>query len=304
MLEANFLHRCNSAVNLSTLQQRVCKYIEGNYQDLLFMTVEEVANKIDVSPATVVRSVVKLGYSSFQELKDEIRGLVISTQPPTRYGLESNWDEHGNESTLVRIARKNIAGIENMLTPHLESNFDKAVQLLTKASKIAITGQRSSKSAAIYFFLLLREFLPSVSLIGNMGTDEMYEELMDLSTKDIFFALSYGAPFYAKTTIEAIQFLQEKGIPVITLTDTLKNPAVPYSTLVLLVPCPQNHYSLVPVMTVLDSLVVEIGKHRLPTSKKRLRDLWKTINQREVIMSIPEFEKEMKLRLSQRWENV
>jgi len=321
MSKASFLHIGERIQTFPAQQKNVCKYIQGNYEKVAFMTVEQLAENVGASPATIVRTVGRMGYPNFQALKDEMVEVLLSTQSqttsqmedywdtilssklPTRHQLEGSWIEPTDENKLLTIARKNAAGIHTMLTPHLIDNFGKSVSLLSNSKRIMIMGQRSSRSAALYFYLLLREFLPAVHLVGSYGTDGMYEELFDLNKNDSFFAISYGSPLYAKRTIDAVKFMTGRKIPVVILTDSLKNPAVPFASKVLLVPSISDHYSLVPVMTVLDALIVEIGKNKLNPAKRRLRDLWKVISESDITVSTPELQEEKEHKITEEWSS-
>ena len=301
MDKARFLHVCQKLENFPPQQQNVCKFFLDRYEEVAFMTVEQLAEAVNVSPATVVRTVDRMGYSSFQMLKEEISYLLISTKSPTRRQLEDSWEQPTEENILLSVAKKNASDIHSMLTPYLLDNFEKAAELLAQADLIRIMGQRSSKSAAIYFYLLLREFLPSVGLIGTFGTDSMYEELIELDSEGILFAISYGSPLYAKRTIDAVKYMYDRKVPVILLTDSLKNPAVPFSTIVLLVSFSAHNYTLVPVMTVLDAFITQLGRHKLDESKQRLRDLWKTIADSDIMVSTPELQEEMDRKRDGEW---
>lgn len=61
-------------------QQLVCRTILEHYQQVAFMTVEELGQASSVSPATVVRTVARLGYESYHDLLQEIQTLLISTR--------------------------------------------------------------------------------------------------------------------------------------------------------------------------------------------------------------------------------
>ncbi len=321
MSKASFLHIGERIEKFPTQQKNVCKYIQDHYDKVAFMTVEQLAENAGVSPATIVRTVDRMGYPNFQTLKDEIVSVILSTKSPatsqleeywdallsaklpTRHQLEDSWSEPLDENKLIAIARKNAAGIQTMLTPHLIDNFGKSVSILGGSKRIMIMGQRSSRSAALYFYLLLREFLPAVQLVGTYGTDGMYEELFDLNANDSLFAISYGSPLYAKRTIDAVRFMSEREIPVVLLTDSLKNPAVPLASQVLLVPSISDHYSLVPVITVLDALIAEVGRNNLTPAKRRLRNLWKVLSESDITVSTPELQEEVERRVSDGWSS-
>ena len=280
-MEIQFFQRCQEAESLSHSQRAVCDYILRNTEKVAFMTVEQLAAAAGTSTATVIRTVDQLGYPSYKSLREEITHLLIDTKPPTRSELEASWaDSRGN--VLVEVARKNAESIEGMLTPFLLEQFPKSVSALAEARRIAIMGLRSNRGLATYFYTLLREFHPAVSIVGGFGSDEMYEDLLDLGSPDVFFCISYASAFYASRVIEASRFLHGQGVPQVLLTDKLDNPLVPLANSVLHVPCPKDHFSLAPAMSVLDALLAEIGRKAPGPSKTKLRKLWKAVTEAEI----------------------
>jgi len=285
-MEIQFFQRCQEAESLSPSQRAVCDYILSNTEKVAFMTVEQLAAAAGTSTATVIRTVDQLGYPSYKSMREEITHLLIDTKPPTRSELEASWVD-SRDNILVEVARENAESIEGMLTPFLFEQFPKAVSALTEAKRIAIMGLRSNRGLATYFYTLLREFHPAVSIVGGFGSDEMYEDLLDLGSTDVFFCISYASAFYASRVIEASRFLHGQEVPQVLLTDKLDNPLVPLVNSVLLVPCPKNHFSLAPAMSVLDALLAEIGRKAPGPSKTKLRKLWKAVTQAGIAVPPP-----------------
>ena len=62
---------------LSAMQQQVCSYVIENYQNVAFITVEELSGLCGASPATVVRTVKALGYGSYHEMQKEFQKILL-----------------------------------------------------------------------------------------------------------------------------------------------------------------------------------------------------------------------------------
>lgn len=275
--EPIFSKASHNCAKLPPKQRLVCRFIMENSTRIPFLTVEELAAAAGASPATVVRVVNGLGYEKYQDLKDEVTQLLIAMKPATRTEFEDAWENANEEEMLLRVAHVNIENIKGILTPELARNFKRSVDILTSAKRIRILALRSSRSAALYLGLLLREFMPNVSIVPSLGSDEMYEEILDFTPEDAVFAFSYGARFYARRSIDAVKFIRARGIPVILVTDEALNPAAEWASCVLHVPHTHHHFSLAAVITVLDSIIAEIGRRNPEQAKKKLRLLWETL---------------------------
>ena len=194
LTEPMFSKASQNCAKLPPKQRLVCRFLMENSTRIPFLTVEELAAASGASPATVVRVVNGLGYEKYQDLKDEVTKMLIAMKPATRTEFEHAWEESNGEEMLLRVAHVNIENIKGTLTPDLVRNFKRCVDILVSARRIRILALRSSRSAALYLGLLLREFMPNVGIVPSLGSDEMIEEIFDITPEDAVFAFSYGAP--------------------------------------------------------------------------------------------------------------
>ncbi len=74
------------------------------------------------------------------------------------------------------------------------------------------------------------------------------------------------------------------GIPIILLTTELSNPAAPMADAVLCVSPARNHYTMAPALTVLEALVIELGKRSRAQAMKKLRKLEKILGEKGVTL--------------------
>lgn len=274
----------------SSQQRLVCRTILDHYQQVAFMTVEELGQASSVSPATVVRTVARLGYESYHDLLQEIQTLLISTRTSLWWQIEKSWDdretpEGASESrALSEVARQNVESIQRSLSPMLLEHFTEACERLKKARKIAVLGLRSSRGVALIGYTLFHQFLDNVLLPDHNGSDEMYADLVDLDGRDVLLAISVGGPHFAARTVEAVEFVRGQGVPVILITTDLACPAAPLADVVLHVAATEGHYSLVPVLTVIDALVVEVGHHYRDRATKKLRTLERLLAEKKITL--------------------
>lgn len=259
--------------NLPSQQRVICEWILNNYQQAAFLTAEEIAKETETSIATVLRISSSLGYKNFTAIKEELKRVLYSASIPPLDRLRDAFADKEQVNILDQVIEENIQNLKSLRSRHLSETFPRAVELISSARRIYIIGLRSTKGLATYFHALLHQFLPDIFLVDSSGTDNMLDVMMDMSKNDILVAIMAGSPHYTKRTIGAVKFAWENGIPTVLITNSLSSPAAPMATELLL--CPQNtsHYSTVSLMTVIDALVVEIGRQKEADATRKLDKL-------------------------------
>lgn len=263
-----------TAKNSLPSQQRViCEWILNNYQQAAFLTADEIANETETSNATVLRTASSLGYKSFTAVKEELQRVLFKASIPPLDRLRDTFAEAENPDILDKVIEENIQNLKSLRSRHLKESFPRAVDLISNARRIYIIGLRSTRGVAVYFHALLHQFLPDIFLVDSSGTDNMLEVMTDMTEQDVLVTLMAGSPHYTKRTIAAVRFARDHQIPTVLVTNSLSSPAASMATELLL--CPQNtsHYSTVALMTVLDALVVEVGRRRTKEATSKLEKL-------------------------------
>jgi len=74
---------------LTPSQQKIAEYIFHNLNDALILNSTQIANKANVSEATISRFVTSLGFSGFSEFKREVGQLIIQEYSTTKKLAES-----------------------------------------------------------------------------------------------------------------------------------------------------------------------------------------------------------------------
>jgi len=261
------------ANNFSHRQASLCQYILENYQQVAFWSVEELAHNSDISPATVVRTVKSLGFANYHQLRRCFEKLMLGNNTSVFWETARSFeDDLDGGSALTWVAKDNISAINESVTPGLLSAMKQASLLLQKARKIYIVALRSSRAAGMFFYSLLTQAFDNISLIPY-GIDEMYDHLVDLTPDDVLVSISLGGPHYAYTTIRATEYAYKNSIPTVLVTNDATAPAAEFADIKLIVSQTSRHYSIIPALTVLESIVVELGQSKKTDVAKKFNKL-------------------------------
>jgi len=265
-------------------QRKICTYLLDNHREAAFMTIEQMTRTLGVGSATIMRTIRSLGYDSFKKFLPDLRSTVITKESTYWQSLRQSWEngeEARGDNRLAEITRENVLSLQNSLSEPFLKSFEDAVALLHSARKILILGLRSSRAASYYIYFMLNEFVDNVRLADAVDSNDIYSEIIRLSKEDVFLVFSLGGPNYAAQTQEAIMAASGRKCSVILITDTPKNPAATYADVLLPLSSPASHYSLVPVMNLLDSLIAAMGAVH---DKKRMAELAAINRKRNIVM--------------------
>lgn len=281
-----FFRLRRGAIAFSRAQRTVCAYILENYRKVAFVTVEELAGLCGASPATVVRTAKSLGYASYGRMQAEFENLMLRTQVPLWWAMERAWggDAAAEEEDfpLPWVAQDNIEAIRDSITPQLVEGYRRAVDMLAGARRRYVLGMRSSRGASLFFHSMLHQLLPDVYLAPD-GIDALFDDLVDLEPTDVLFCIQQGGPHYTQSTTKAVAYAARNGVPSVLVSSSPNAPAAAYATLTLPVPPAGRHYSIVPCMTLLESLIVSIGRRTKQTAERKLRKLEDVLNDEHIL---------------------
>lgn len=261
----------------------LANYILENYKDMPFMTVDEIANNIGVGKTTVLRFSKMLGYESFFDLRKEFLNIYKdSTDKWKNVESSYNLNEQSDSShILYTIWGEGINTLNKSFSPELLENFQDAIKLLCSSKHIHLLGFRPYKSLALYMEALLNEFEPYASLLTS-DADTILDRVMLIDNDDVILVIGFSP--YSNRVIEAINVASQREIPVILITDEYSNPMISDSTIVLKLNSNSNFFSVVPIILLIESLVVEYGRQNAPKSGENIKKLSQKLKEQDHII--------------------
>lgn len=185
--------------------KRLGEYLLDNYFDAAFMTASQLANRLDIDPATVVRFSQRLGYRGYPELLSDVRTAV-------RNELDQVYKAHVQEGSALDVMLKvmeaeksNLDNMESQLTNEALESFFGALE---SAKRILIVSQWAALNLASLFNMLLRSAGMEAIVVEASASSAM-TALHDVGEGDVVISLSLADVGPDMGT--AIQFAREKG---------------------------------------------------------------------------------------------
>lgn len=244
--------------DLTKSEKRIANFLRKNQEEAAFLSAAEVAERIDLSEATLVRFARALGFSSY---------------PAMRAVLQDNFRQRVSHSSRLRgrlndlresgdiFERLTVTEID-YLTQALESinraEMKKAVELFRSHQRIFVFGLGPSISLVNLMELRLRRFGREVIPLTTSGR-EILESLMLLSPDDLLFVICF---FDQNPTLKLVlDYGRQVGATIVMLTDTLDTILGDRVDVVLAAkrgPIGEFHSLVVP-MTVINALLLSLA---------------------------------------------
>lgn len=213
--------------SLSPSEKKVGEFILENPEQVIRMTLAEIANLTGVSDATAVRFCRSIGYKGWLEYKISLT-QALPKSPQLIHKDVSLEDSPGT------IARKVFEDSKQALNDTLamidESALQRAIDMLAAAEHILIIGVGTSGPMAQEMFNRLFR----LGMNCQVQTDS-YLQIMQcalLTKKDALVVISQtgGSSDPRRTAYEA----KSRGVPVLCLTGNILSPLTEYADIVLL----------------------------------------------------------------------
>lgn len=239
----NLLTRMRASYDsVSAGQQKVLEFFLTKVLESSYLSAARIAEMIDVSHSTVVRTAQTLGFDGFPEfqaaLQQELPGRMTNGEPTANLyqvsatKLINDLINQGNTSAnaiLQSMMTADIRNIESLAAQIPIADFEQAVNWLIEAPHAFIIGLRHSAPTALSFAMSLRQLRPNCTLL-QPGVGDLIEQITNINTGDVLFAICFDR--YMRDTLKVMDHARRVGARVIVATDTPVSPAARRADLV------------------------------------------------------------------------
>jgi DNA-binding MurR/RpiR family transcriptional regulator len=260
----------------------VALYILNNAADFGLDPIRETARKAGVSTFTLVRMAKRLGFDSYDALRDPFRHALVSAGLPAQ---SPDWigalRDHSAVGAVQADAAANALGIvQRSLQRQTSDRMARVTDLMLGARNTYVTGFRSSFALAYYFDYVGRMALPSLQLIPRHMNNAI-DELNDADENDVLFAIAFTP--CSMETIEACKFAHSRGVRLVILSDSemISPDFLPYETLIVSAVSTHHfacHAGAMAVIETLLALLVQAGGAQARARITRYEDVRRAQN--------------------------
>lgn len=211
--------------SLSTTEKRIADYVTSHTEELANIHIRDLAEKSNVSIATITRFCQKIGVQSFVEFKIHLRDELTKS-----VASDNLIDE------MAHIYKVIISGSNALIS---ESQIIEACTLIEQASRIEIYGIGSSALSGQELKFRLMRMGMRVDAHGDSHTMVMNASL--LSANDLVIAISNSG--HTQDIIDAATLAKQNDAKLLLITNHEHTPLSDLADLLLLSYSPKPFYS-------------------------------------------------------------
>ncbi|MCG8635827.1 MAG: MurR/RpiR family transcriptional regulator [Desulfobacterales bacterium] len=282
MLKKDFLFSKTPLPQLTAAQSRILEYLMENLDDVAYMSSAELADKLDISNATVVRFSQHIGFKGYLDLQQHIR-QEIKTRLNVPARLKKKPVNVGETKdflkTVLKSDRDNLARAAESISSDL---FEAVAAEICKHDEIWVLGLRSFHGAAHYFATNLRFLSKRVNLI-SLESGTVWSQLTPGLNPDALL-ISITFPRYCRQTLDITELFHNAGAKIVAITDSHTSPLARIGNWVFPLPFWIDSFfeSSVAVVSFLNALLAAVSFSGGPKTMDRLQALEKVWEEKNV----------------------
>jgi len=205
-------------------------YVGANQDRIAVSTVAEMAEGAGVQPSAFMRFCQILGFSGFSEMQRLFRDSYVGGWPDYSTRLKHLREKaEGSPSALLgEFVDAGRASLENLLKTIDAKVMEGAVDTLAAANMIHIIGLRRSFPVASYMAYAFEKMDVPATLHAGVGGLSNFNAIRP---GDVLLAVTFSP--YSSETIDMVEAVSARRIPVVALTDTIVSPLRRFETITL-----------------------------------------------------------------------
>ncbi|OXS74198.1 MurR/RpiR family transcriptional regulator [Domibacillus enclensis] len=257
-----FFTRLNAMKHkLRDSEKKIADFIQSNREEIIHLSITEVAERSGTSESSVVRLCKRLGYKGFQDLKIYLAKEVIQPEEQTYENIE----EGDDMSTIKKkVFQSNIQALYDSLEVCDEMSLKQAVDIIKEAKLIEFYGTGGSGTVALD---AQHKFL-KIGIKASAYTDSTLQAMSAsvLTKQAVVIGISHTGS--STDILNSMRIAKASGAMLVCITNSSKSPLTKISDIVLQTASSETLFhtdaisSRIAQLTVIDILVAAIANEK------------------------------------------
>jgi len=236
--------------------QRAARYAIDNPKAIALNSMRTVAAEAGLQSSAMHRLARQLGFDGYEALRTIYREWLhdAGSFAQRATALQQRGARDETESLVRELVQADSGNLLAILQPANIEAIRVAADVLASARNIYVVGLRSLFPAAFYFHYACGMFQHNTVLLsGTAGT--FADDLRRGGSEDVMLVFSYEP--YARDTVLAVRFAKERGLRIVSVTDSVVSPIAADAAALIVAanPTPSLFPSVLPALSIAQTLV-------------------------------------------------
>lgn len=221
----------NNEKTLTKAERKVADFILQSPQEVMYMSITDLAERCGVGDTTVFRFCKTLKISGYQDFKMMLAQSLSNNKAPSAITLSDEIDiTDATDEVCRKLLNTNIAALNQTFEMINMDDIHSAIEMIEKAKMIYFFGAGSSSVTALEAFYKFARVLPNVIATQDIHMQAMSSSL--LGEQDLVIAFSYSGS--TKDIIDNLKRAKQNHANTICITKFAESPLTAYADIVLL----------------------------------------------------------------------
>ena len=145
------------------------RFIVDHPDTMVISSMREIAGRVGVAPATLLRLARMLGYEDWSRFRDVYVDHFRSSSPHYAEKADALSKRQGVPRLVEEVTRAQAAALQHAATANTADAIDAAAKLLSRAPRIFVAAFMSCRAPGLAFTYICRLFRSNVLLLGSEG---------------------------------------------------------------------------------------------------------------------------------------
>jgi DNA-binding MurR/RpiR family transcriptional regulator len=257
-IPGSFVRLQGAYSGLRAAEQRVADFILAHPDELIYLTVTELAERTRTSESTVVRLCQKIGYKGYQEFKIVLARDLVEPATAIYAAIEPSDDL---ATVKNKVFQANAQALRDTLEVLDDDDLQSAVDTIAAARRLEIYGVGGSSPLALdAYHKFVKLGVPAVALSDG---DLMAMSSSLLAEGDVALGISHTGA--SRDVTDALNRAKSHGARTICITHRTSSPITKVSDVVLVTAAQQTAFSSdasssrIAQLAVIDTLYVGVA---------------------------------------------
>lgn len=225
--QGQYLLKIRSLYNSFTKKEKkIADYVLNN-NNVIYMSITELAEACDVGETTIIRFCRKLGTKGYQEFKLVLAREMVSPEEDVHQNISPLDDL---EDIIKKTTQANISAIDDTAKVISPDELDKAINAILGADKVDIYGVGASAFTAGDAKYKLMRIGINAEAISDPHIQCM--STVNLTSKSVAIGISFTGS--TRDTVDSLTLAKDAGAFTIAITNYERSPITKVADTVLL----------------------------------------------------------------------